>query len=71
MLSTLAASDRELLLWHLSRQPSRALSLCMGVLAEYSGAAVVVACFWLHEDRVASRFDHHALKLTGIYMYLI
>ena len=33
VLTTMAGSDPEVLQWHLSRQPSKALSLCIEALA--------------------------------------
>lgn len=38
VLATLAGSDQELLQWHLNRQPSKALSLCIEALAYCAGA---------------------------------
>lgn len=38
VLATLAGSEQELLQWHLNRQPSKALSLCIEALAYCAGA---------------------------------
>lgn len=37
VLATLAGSDSELLQWHLNRQPSKALRLCVEALAYCTG----------------------------------